>query len=379
MKVFAAKDSVAWNRVVEKSPFSVLHHKYEIFSTFTSKKVLPLIFQEGKHSLLLPLEIVDFLGFRIATSNIYSYASILPSDSEAVFLIPAALEQAKRFLLNQGFDLFAMSSPTFLSEPYSNAISSWFVTKKASSVPLYAHLLDVRGKMFEDVWTKDFSKHARNAARKAEKVGVHVSEVEDVESWIDDLVVCNISSLRRQGRIETSRKCDRAMFLEYLTRHVRLLGDHFRVFGAFFDSRLVAYMTTIEYNKLVMITSAMSRSRYLLKRPNDALLTHIARHACEAGFDWVYYSFDRVSRFQDKPSLLPSLVRFKFEHGFKEVLVPVYRLGLTRAGKILGWLLSAYTDALVGSAYLPQVLRDGLQQFYDRYSRSEALRVLLRT
>jgi len=379
LKVYLTEDSVEWNSVVEKSPLSVMHHKYEIFSSFLSKKVLPLTFQEGNHRLLLPLKIVDFLGFRIATSNIYTHASILPSDNEAICLIPAALEHGKRFLQNQGFDLLAMSSPTFLSEPYSNAINSWFVTKKAKLVPLYAHLLDLRGKKFEDVWTKDFSKHARNAARKAEKVGVHISEVKDLEPWIDDLIVCNISSLRRQGRIGTSRKCDRAMFLEYLTQHVRLLEDHFHVFGAFSDSRLVAYMTTIEYNKLVLITSAMSHSRYLSKRPNDALLTHIARHACEAGFDWVYYSFDRVSRFRDKPSLLPSLVKFKFEHGFREILVPVYRLGFTCAGKVLGWLLSAYTDAFVGSAYLPQVLRDGLQQLYDRYSRSEALRGLLRS
>ena len=377
MEIRIASDPATWDAIVDQSPYSVLHHKYEMCSG--GRKTLHLVFQEKEHYLLFPLQMIKMLGFKIARSPIYYHASLLPSDVNAVCFIPQALEQTVQFLRKLDIDLLVTSVPTFLSKSYTNALSSWFIMNKAMFEFIYPHMLNVNGKKFEDVWTKDFSKHARNAARKAEKVGVHVSEVEDVKPWIDDLILCNISSLRRQGRIETSRKCDRAMFLEYLTQHVRLLGDHFRVFGAFFDSRLVAYMTTIEYNKLVLITSAMSWSKYLSKRPNDALLTYILRHACEAGFDWVYYSFDRVSRFQDKPSLLPSLVKFKFEHGFKEIRVPVYRLGLTCAGKVLGWLLSAYTDAFVGSAYLPQVLRDGLQQLYDRYSRSEALRGLLRS
>ncbi|TET25317.1 MAG: hypothetical protein E3J73_06545 [Candidatus Bathyarchaeum sp.] len=375
MEIHVVKDPKRWNEIVDRSPYSVLHHKYEMCSS--RKNALPLIFQREKSYLLFPLQIRKLFSFKIASSPIYYYASLLPDDAKAIRFIPETLELVVRFLRGFGFDLLTTSVPAFLSGAYTRTLNLWFKTKGAQSEHIYAHMINVKGKTFEDVWKNDFHKHARNRVRKAEEKGVHVGRVKNIHEWINDIVRCNISSLKRQGRMATSHYCDKKTFLEYLCRHKRTLGDYFQVYGAFYENRLIAYMSAIEFNKLVMITSAMSHSGYFPMCPNNALLAYVIKHACETPFNWVYYSFDRVSRYQDKASLLPSLRKFKFEHGFREIPIPIYHLALSKAGKIAQKLLSASTYAFVGSASLPQGLREVLERLYHRYSKSERAKAFL--
>jgi hypothetical protein len=363
------KEPAAWNKVVEESPYAVLHHRYDLCCS--EKNSIPLMFEEGTRHLLLPLQTLSFLGFKVAASKVYYHVSIIPDNREGLQLIPKALDSAVSILRRLGYQMLVLSGPSFLSKEYGYAISSWFRSKGAHSTLIYAHLVDLRGKGFHEIWTKKFSKHARNAARRAEKLGVQIDLIEDIEEWIDDLVLCNVSSLRRQKRIMLRKKYDRELFLSYLKEHKESLSDYFRIFGAFYRGRLIAFVTTLEFRKLLLITSIMSRSDFLSKRPNDALLTHVIRYACDARLDWVYYSFDRVSQDQSKHSLLPSLMKFKFEHAFDEFPVPIYRLPLSAGGKFLGWGLSLRDYAFVGSAGLPQFLVDLFQKLYERCSNLE--------
>jgi hypothetical protein len=371
------KDPVVWNKVVERSPYAVLHHRYDLCCS--EKSSIPLMFKEGTKCLLLPLQTLSFLGFKIAASKVYYHVSIIPNDREGLQLIPKALDSTASILRRLGYQMLVLCVPAFLSKEYRHAINLWFRSKRAYLTVIYAHLLDLRGKEFHDIWTKKFSKHARNAARRAEKLGVQVDLIENINEWIDDLVLCNISSLRRQKRTMLRKKYDRNLFLSYLKEHRESLGDHFRIFGAFYHRRLIAFVTTLEFRKLLLITSIMSRSDYLSKRPNDALLTHVIKYACDARLDWVYYSFDRVSRDQSKRSLLPSLMKFKFEHGFDEFPVPIYRLPLSSVGKFLGWGLSLRDYAFVGSAGLPQFLVARLQKLYEKWSNLETGKMVFRS
>jgi len=295
------------------------------------------------------------LGLRIATSPIYYHASLLPSDAECHDLIPQVLEVTVKFLSKIGVDCLVTSVPTFLLEPYSSTLSSWFKAKEASEQTIYAHILRLKGKTYENIWKQDFSKHARNAVRKAEKKGVTTECIENVGKWIGDIVNCNISSLKRQRRPFGYPHCDRQAFSEYLRSHKKKFGECFRIHGALYGNRLIAYMTTTRFNKLVMITLAMSRSEYLSKAPNNALLSHIIRNACEEGFDWIYYSFDRTSA----------------------RTIPIFRLGVTFSGYVFSRLSLMSNYAFIGSASLPQPLRRRLQYFYDSLAGLEKSRLFL--
>lgn len=375
MYVQVALDPEEWNSIVNKSIFSVLYHKYELCSK--GNNALPLVIEgKGKH-FLFPLRIVKIFGFRIATSPVYYYASLLPSDAECERLIPEVLEVTVKFLSKIGVDCLVTSVPTFLLESYSSTLSSWFKAKEASEQTIYAHMLRLKGKTYENIWKQDFSKHARNAVRKAEKKGVTTERIENVGKWIGDIVNCNISSLKRQRRPMGYPHCDRQAFSEYLRSHKKKFGECFRIHGALYDNRLIAYMTTTRFNKLVMITLAMSRSEYLSKAPNNALLSHIIRNACEEGFDWIYYSFDRMSAGSSKQSLVTSLRKFKFEHGFREVPIPIFRLGVTFSGYVFSRLSMMSNYAFIGSASLPQPLRQRLQYVYDSLAGLEKSRLYL--
>ena len=369
MKVQVAKNPKEWNAIVENSPFSVLFHRFELISY--REGGLPLIVEEANHKLLFPLRVVGSVGARIATSPIYCHASLLLSDEESGPLIPAALEAVTRLLRKIGIECLVTSVPTFILEPYGNSLSAWFEARNATRQNIYVHTVRLKGRTFEEIWMKDYSKDARNIVRRAERRGVHVETVEDVGKHIRELVLCNISALKRHGRPFVYPHCDVKAFLEYLLDHKKLLGEYFQIYGAFYDNRLIAYITTMEYNKLAMVTSAMSRSKYLRKYPNDALVAHITKRASERGLEWFCYSFDRVSVKSSQRSLLPSLRKFKFEHGFREVPVPIYRLGLNRRGKVISHLARLPNYAIIGSASLPMSIRRALQYGYDLFAASQ--------
>ena len=377
MKLYVEKERDAWNRVVESSPYSVLHHKYEVFSCEDNE--LPLVFEEGDNRILFPFTVGNFFGLKLVTVPASHLASLLPNRGEAIALVPKALDTVFDLLRKTGFDFMVVSNPFFYPEQYVDPLHSWFEAKDALVQPIYAHVLSTK-RSFEDIWMKGFSKHARNRARKAEKEGVIVEEVRDFDEWISDMYRCNMSSFYRQKRYPRYPHSNKEAFLTYLNFHRKMLGGNFKVYGAFFDSRLIAYMATMEFNKLIILMLMMSVSEFMSKCPNNALLKYVVQHACEGDFEWVYYSFDRASSNSDRPSLYPSLRRFKFEHGFVEAPMNVYYLELTKLGTIYRYLLSLYSSAFVSSAILPQYLVDMLQKVYEKrkYKRSEISEFLSR-
>jgi len=250
----------------------------------------------------------------------------------------------------------------------------FFRARKAGCTYIYAHMLPINQKTFEEVWIRDFSKHARNAVRKAEKRGVNIRPVDEIAEHIDDIITCNLSSLKRHGRPLMYPHCYREPFLKYLSDTKSKCDSHFHIYGAFWRNRLIAYMSTIEFNRLMTITLAMSSSPHLDKSPNNALIAHIVRSACERRFEWIYYSFGRVSSAYSR-GLLPGLLRFKFEHGFREVPIPIYRLALTKTGSILSRISRLPSYALSLGFSLPTIMKLPLQHFYDKFARAENSRL----
>jgi hypothetical protein len=116
LEIRIAKDSSKWNEIVDNSPYSVLQHRYEMCAL--NQNTLPLIIQEGNRSFLFPLRVVKFLrSFRLATSPIYSFATLLP-ESEDLDFVPYVLDHVCDFLHRMGVDYLSTCGPTFLSRRY---------------------------------------------------------------------------------------------------------------------------------------------------------------------------------------------------------------------------------------------------------------------
>lgn len=366
MKLYVEKDPHVWNSVVEASRYSVWHHKYEAFTSEKRKRSLPLVIEEGKNHLLFPYTLGGFFGFRTASVPVYDCASVLPSNSKAIPLLPKALDVTLLALEGFGVDLLTMSAPFFLPENYLHLVNTWFEKKDALAQTIFVDALCTRKKSFKEIWMNEFSKHARNRTRKAEKEGVSVHELRAPEEWISDMYLCNMSSFYRQKRYPRYPHSDKDAFLAYLNWHKKLLGENCRIYGAFFHNHLIAYMVTLEFNRLIVISLLMSLSEFLSKCPNDALLRHLVDHACKDGFEWICYSFGRTSYSLENRSLQFSLRRFKFEHGFEEQPMKIYFLGLTRTGRLLQRMISIYNWFFIASSRFPHFVTNALQKIYER-------------
>ena len=365
MKLSVEKDAHAWNSIVKGSRYSVWHHKYEAFASEKRKRSLLLVVEEGKNRLLFPYTLGRFSGFRTVSVPVYHYASVLPSNSKAIPLLPKALDVTLLALEDVGVDLLTMGAPFFMPENYLHLVDTWFEKEDALAQTIFVDALCTCEKSFEEIWMNEFSKHARNRTRKAEKEGVSVYEIRALEEWISDMHLCNMSSFYRQKRYPRYPHSNKDAFLAYLNWHKKLLGESCRIYGAFFHNHLIAYMVTLEFNRLIVISLLMSLSEFLSKCPNDALLRHLVDHACKDGFEWICYSFDRTSYSSEKRSLHSSLRRFKFEHGFEEQPMKIYFLGLTRTGRLLQRMISIYNWAFIASSSFPRFVTDALQKIYE--------------
>jgi len=363
-----------WNRVVENNSFSVLHHKYEVCCS--EDKALPLTIEEQGHSFLFPLSIVSLAkSFKLAVSPIYYNAGLLLDNEEAIDLIPSALDQTLGFLRQIGVDYLSTCAPTFWPEDYVNSVNSWFKDYNAGIQVIYAHMIHTSDTTFDEISKQKFSKQSRNRIRKAEKRGVAVIKIDSLDGireWIDDIYLCNLSALKRQRRLGAYPDSYKDVYLSELLSSKNLLKDHFNIYAAIHRERLIAYIVIAEFNKLMQVNKAISHANFLDKCPNDALVAHIVKDACEQGFDWFQYGWDRVKRGGKIRSLYASLQNFKFKFGFEEIPIHIYRLSLNRKGAILKRLYALREYVITRSASFPEPIRNLPMTLYMRRRRQLA-------
>jgi len=366
LHVRIAKDASEWNSIVERSPFSVLHHKYE--ACVYEDKALPLVIEAKSHQFLLPLKIVElYKGLRLAFSPVYGYVSLLPESEKALDLVPEVMDFSFRFLRRLKVNYFFTCAPIFLSRRHAMLLDSWFKKRRASVQVAYLHMIRTGNTTFEEIIRRRFKKRGREKIRKAKREGisfVRIDTVDAIRKWIDDIYRCNISALKRQGREGAYPDSNKEVYLSELVMTKMNLREGFNIYGAVFDGRLVAYMAVQAFNRLMQVTKAMSDTRYLYKCPNDALFAHLIKEGCERGFEWVEYGFDRVKLGGRIPSLHSSIIEFKIKFGFEEVPLFIYRLGLTYSGRMLQHLFSLREYAIAGTAYVPESIRNFLWRFY---------------
>jgi len=357
---------VEWNAIVDKSPFSVLHHRYELFSY--CENPLPLIVENQNHKFLFPLRIIKlFKSFRLAMSPIYSYASVLPNNENNLDMMPEALDCVATFLEGMRIDYLSLCAPTFHPKQYTASLNAWFRKHKASVQILYAHMVRIGNATFEEIWKTKFNKHARYNVRRAEREGVNVREIkteDDIRRWIEDIYQCNLSALKRQGREGAYPDSNKDIYLSELISDKKRLGEHFQIYSAIYHERLIAYMIVQEYNKLMQTTKLMSHTKFLDRRPNDALFAYIIRKACEKNVELFEYGLVRTELGGEISSLYPTLKEFFEKFGFTEIPVFIYRVGLTRSGRILQHLFSGREYLMSRYAYIPSSIRNPVLKLY---------------
>lgn len=366
MKIRIAKDPKTWNAIVDRSPYSVLHHRYESHAFI--KNALPLIIKERGHYFLFPLSIMKFLkAFSLAVSPFHFNASILPDTEEALDLMPSALDHATDFLKKIQVDYLSSCAPAFWPKRYVTLLNTWFRRHKASIQTIYAYIIWTGNTTFEEIWKHRFKRRVKEGIRKAEREGVSVIKIDTVDrmhAWMDEIYQCTVSALKRQGRWGAYPDSYKEVYSSELISTKRLLKQYFNVYGAIYRGRLIAYMIVQEYNKLMAPTKGASLTKFLRKSPNDVLLAHLLKEACERGFRWFEYGSDRVRRGGKISSLYPGLQMWRNKFGFDEVPMPIYRLGLTASGRMIQHLYSSREYVVTRSAYIPQSVRSFLLKSY---------------
>jgi len=230
---------------------------------------------------------------------------------------------------------------------------------------------------FEEIRKARFRRRTREEIKKAKREGVGVIKIDNVDgirTWIDEIYRCNVSTLTRQGRWGAYPDSYKDVVLDELVSAKRLLKEHFNIYGATFRGHLIAYMIAREYKGFMDPTKAASDARFWKKHANDVLMEHLVKEACERGFSWLEYGFDRVKRDGRIPSLYSGIQAWRRKFGFEEVPIPIYYLGLSRTGRVMQHLFSFRDYIITRSVYIPESARKFFLRLYaPRHRRYDPL------
>lgn len=160
-------------------------------------------------------------------------------------------------------------------------------------------------------------KKKRNQIRRGlEKA--KVERIMDKNIIIKQGHLINQSALSRQGRFPNIAKC----YTSY-TEWEKEINKNFslidrEIWGAFIKDKLIAYIRTINIEKNIFITNAMSHSDYLSFYPNDALIYTYLTNKKETAPDIKRVLFGLYCSKK-------SINKFKMQLGFQKVDFPLYR------------------------------------------------------
>jgi len=303
---------------------------------------------------------------KLATSPMYYHASIIPETAVSESML-TVLDKVANFLRDMRVDYLSTCASPFLPRHFRAILNLWFEKRGATGQVVYYQAIKTRNTTFEEIWKRKFKKRNREEIRKAEREGVRVIKIDSAEGmaqWKAGIHQCNVSALIRQGRWGAYPESYMNVYSAELISTKNLLKEHFNVYGVIYERSMIAYATIHEFKGLMALTNIASHTRFFAKHPNDILIAHLLKEACDRGFDWFEYGFDRVKRDGKIPSLYPGLQAFRRKFGFEEVPARFYRLGLSRRGRILQNLYSGREYIVVQSAHIPESIRNSLLKLY---------------
>lgn len=129
-----------------------------------------------------------------------------------------------------------------------------------------------------DIW-KDITGKCRNMIRKAIKNGITTSEL-DVNEHLDDFIRLYYMALDR-NHASKSHYYDKAYFINYF----KTFKDNAKLFGAFYEGKLVVANMIITFNKIIHYHLSGADKEYMHLAPNNLLLYEMAKWGQANGFE----------------------------------------------------------------------------------------------
>ncbi|MGB9831461.1 MAG: hypothetical protein ACPLSP_05245, partial [Fervidicoccus fontis] len=196
--------------------------------------------------------------------------------------------------------------------------SSFFARKASYLRVIRPRILVVEGEL-DDIWKYKLDKKARNAIRRAERVGLRAEEINPWEH-IPDILECN----RSKRGVPPSYTNEEA-----LANEIKFLALNFRKFysiGVFLKDKLIGYeFTMFSNNELALFSRFLINYKYKELNIGELLLWKGIEKAVKEGAKLIQYG--SWSRYH--PGLDTFLEHFGFRKDFKtlNVYIPLTLVG----------------------------------------------------
>lgn len=159
----------------------------------------------------------------------------------------------------------------------------------------------------EEIW-KSFKTAARNQFRKAEKSGLHFSQL-NFSEYYEDFEKLFLLTRKKLGTLSYPRGYFKLMY-DYM-------GDnYFKVFGAFKDSRLIGMDILLTFNDRVIYAYAAYNLAYLKYNINDFMIWNLIKWSMENNI--------RIFDFSADSNKNRGLIKFKSK--WSDMQMPSYEI-----------------------------------------------------
>jgi hypothetical protein len=175
-------------------------------------------------------------------------------------------------------------------------------------------------KSFDDWWDNLHFK-ARNKARKAQKTGVEIHEVQLTDEFVRGVEKIYSESPLRQGRKFTHYKKD----FPTIKGDLSSFPDRSVFTGAYFKGELIGFMKLYEGNGIMRIIHIIATLAHRDKCVMDALIAHAVKLCDKKSTSHLHYG-DWASR---------GLGAFRAKYNFQRQDCPRYFVPLTARGKFM--------------------------------------------
>lgn len=180
---------------------------------------------------------------------------------------------------------------------------------------------------FDHWWMKQIDFKVRNKARKGEKNGLSVREVE-----FDDALVSGLSEIYNETPVRQGKRFwHYGKDLATVRRENSTFLDRSILIGAFFEQRLVGFLKMVidEDRGQAGVMQILSMIKHRDKAVTNALIAHGVKSCAERRIPYIVYS-----NFSYGKKLRDSLADFKQYNGFQRIEIPRYYVPLTLKGRL---------------------------------------------
>jgi len=216
-----------------------------------------------------------------------------------------------------GPDLFTFTQRAPDTQPMFDFHLDW---ANVAAIPVSSHA---------EWLEKQISKTSRRNVRTSVKRGVVVRVSPFEEKYIRGVMSISDESPVRAGRRYPHYGKDFAT----VEAEQGTYRDRSTYLGAYVDDEMIAYMKIVWDRRTAAVMQIVSKTAFLDRRPNNALLSEAVRLCAERGVDYLLYE-----RFVYGNKAGSSLTRFKRENGFVRMDLPRYYVPLTMKGRLALWL-----------------------------------------